>query len=57
MKKEEAKKEIKTELQGGVKLSDENLSVVNAAGETNHGKVEPVSGNEVAGIGGGKRQR
>ena len=56
MKKEEAKKKIKTESQDCVNLSDEILSVVNAAGEINYGKTELDSGDKAAGVGGGRKQ-
>ncbi|MBQ0084197.1 MAG: hypothetical protein KBS52_05475 [Clostridiales bacterium] len=38
---------------GGVELTDEELALVNAAGETRHGRIEADSGPGQAGIGTG----
>ena len=53
-KNERLEKIIKeTESRYGGELSDDDLSLVNAAGEINPGKVEVDSGFGAAGIGGG----
>ena len=50
---EEARKEVKPEAEARVRLTDDDLSFVNAAGGISRGRINAESGPGQAGIGGG----